>query len=159
LFAGSPVVCLVKKLNQTKAALKRWNIIHFGNIQEKIKASLLKIEEIQLSPPSPQASVLVSLLRKEHDDLLIKKESLWRTKSNDTELKCKELNTKFFHSSTMIMRRSNAVNFLKTSKGAWVPPLSPPSPQASVLVSLLRKEHDDLLIKEESLWRTKSRDT
>jgi hypothetical protein len=60
------------------------------------------------------------LLKKEHDDLLIKEESLWRTKSRDTWLKCKELNTKYFHSSTLIRRRSNSVNFLKTSEGAWV---------------------------------------
>ena len=117
---GSLAFCLVKKLNQTKAALKIWNIIHFGNIQAKIKSSLIKLEQIQLSPTCPQASVQESLLKKEHDDLLIKEESLWRTKSRDTWLQCKDLNTKYFHSSTLIRRRSNAVNFLKTSEEAWV---------------------------------------
>jgi hypothetical protein len=110
----------MKKLNQTKAALKRWNTIHFGNIQAKIKSSLLKLDQIQHSPPSSQVSLQESLLKKEHDDLLIKEESLWRTKSRDTWLKCKDLNTKYFHSSTLIRRRSNAVNFLKTFEGAWV---------------------------------------
>ena len=41
---GSLVVCLVKKLDQTKATLKRRNNIHFGNIQDKIKSSLFKID-------------------------------------------------------------------------------------------------------------------
>jgi hypothetical protein len=59
-------------------------------------------------------------LKKEHDDLLIKEESLWRSKSRETWLQCKDLNTKFFHSSTLIRRRSNVVNFLKTLEGAWV---------------------------------------
>jgi hypothetical protein len=81
---GSPAVCLVKKLNQTKAALKRWNAIHFGNIQANIKSSLLKLDQLQHSPPSSQARLQESLLKKELDDLLIKEEILWRTKSRDT---------------------------------------------------------------------------
>jgi hypothetical protein len=60
------------------------------------------------------------MLKKELDGLLIKEESLWKSKSRETWLLCKDLNTKFFHSSTLIKRRSNAVNFLKTNEGAWV---------------------------------------
>jgi hypothetical protein len=43
---GSPTACLMKKLVQTKAALKRWNILHFGNIQAKIKSTLLMIDQV-----------------------------------------------------------------------------------------------------------------
>jgi hypothetical protein len=32
-IVGSSAACLVKKLAQTKVALKRWNKLHFGNIQ------------------------------------------------------------------------------------------------------------------------------
>jgi hypothetical protein len=59
-------------------------------------------------------------LKKNLNDLLLKEESLWRSKSKETWLQCRDLNTKYFHSSTLIRRRSNAVNFLKTSNGAWV---------------------------------------
>jgi hypothetical protein len=48
---GSAALCLVKKLNQIRAALKRWNSLHFGNIQVKIKATLARIDEIQTPPP------------------------------------------------------------------------------------------------------------
>ena len=41
---GSSAICLVKKLDQTKATFKRWNTIYFGNIQAKIKSSLLKLD-------------------------------------------------------------------------------------------------------------------
>ncbi|XP_059450878.1 uncharacterized protein LOC132181647 [Corylus avellana] len=120
LVSGPPGLVLVKKLAQTKAALKRWNNLIFGNIQAKIKSSLFKIDQIQISPPSSQASLQESLLKKELDGLLIKEESLWRSKSRETWLQCKDLNTRFFHSSTLIRRRSNAVNFLKTNEGAWI---------------------------------------
>lgn len=33
---------------------------------------------------------------------------------------CKDLNTRFFHSSTLIRRKSNAIDFLQKSYGAWV---------------------------------------
>jgi hypothetical protein len=35
-------------------------------------------------------------------------------------LQCRDLNTKCFHSSTLIKKWSNVVNFLKTLDGAWV---------------------------------------
>ena len=35
-------------------------------------------------------------------------------------LACSDLNTKFFHTSTIIKRRSNAINFFKTSEGGWL---------------------------------------
>jgi hypothetical protein len=54
------------------------------------------------------------------DNLLLKEESLWRSKSRKTWLTCKDLNTKYFHTSTLIRRRSNAINFLKLESGVWV---------------------------------------
>jgi hypothetical protein len=35
-------------------------------------------------------------------------------------LTCNDLNTKYFHTSTLIRRRSNAVDFLKFDFGAWL---------------------------------------
>jgi hypothetical protein len=119
-FAGSSAICLVKKLVQTKAALKRWNKLHFGNIQTQIKSSLLKLDKVQSAPPCSLASKEESLLKLELDGLLLKEESLWRSKSRESWLHCRDLNTKYFHSSTLIRRRSNAVHFLKSPDGAWV---------------------------------------
>jgi hypothetical protein len=50
----------------------------------------------------------------------VKEESLWRSKSRETWLICRDLNTKYFHTSTLIRRRANAVNFLKLESGVWV---------------------------------------
>jgi hypothetical protein len=123
-FFSSSALCLIKKLNQTRAALKRWNSLHFGNIQIKIKATLASIDEVQSSPPPPppssQSSLTEASLKKVLDDLLVKEESLWRSKSRETWLTCKDLNTKYFHSSTLIRRRSNVVNFLKSNEGLWL---------------------------------------
>ena len=58
-------------------------------------------------------------LQKSLDDLLLQEESLWRNKSRETWLTCKDLNTKFFHTSTIIKRRRNAIDFLKLPSGVW----------------------------------------
>jgi hypothetical protein len=54
------------------------------------------------------------------DNLLVKEESLWRSKFRESWLTCKDLNTRYFHLSTLIRRRSNVVNFLKLNYGVWV---------------------------------------
>jgi hypothetical protein len=66
----------VKKLNQTKAALKRWNKIHFGNIQEKIKSTLTKTDLIQQASPCSRNFLKESQLKKDLEDLLVKEEIL-----------------------------------------------------------------------------------
>ena len=53
-------------------------------------------------------------------NLLVKEETLWRSKSKESWLTYKDLNTKYFHLSTLIRKRSNAVNFLKLDSGVWV---------------------------------------
>jgi hypothetical protein len=115
---GSLAHCLVKKLLHTKASLKRWNYLHFGNIQAKIKSIMVKLDNIQKSPPSLSSFSTETSFKASLNDLMIKEEILWKSKSK--RLSCSDLNTRFFHSSTIIRRKSNVVNFLKRGTGAWL---------------------------------------
>jgi hypothetical protein len=54
------------------------------------------------------------------ENFLVKEESLWCSKSRKAWLTCKHLNIKYFHTSTIIRRRSNAINFLKLDSGDWM---------------------------------------
>jgi hypothetical protein len=78
-----------------------------------------RIDQVQGYPPSQSAFSLELNLKAELEDLLLKEEILWRSKSRESWLTCKDLNTKYFHTSTLIRRRSNAVDFLKLDSGAW----------------------------------------
>lgn len=51
---------------------------------------------------------------------LRKEEVLWRTKSRVMWLTTRDLNTKFFHTSTIIRRWKNSVEFLKIEDGSWI---------------------------------------
>lgn len=54
-----------------------------------------------------------------HEELR-KEEDLWRTKSRETWLSTRDLNTKYFHTSTIIRRRRNSIEFLKTENEIWL---------------------------------------
>jgi hypothetical protein len=116
---GSPPFILSKKLKSTKLALKAWNSSYFGNIQRRIAHTLNHLEKVQQSPPTSYTFDQELQLQNILDNLLFQEESLWRNKSRETWLTCKDLNTKFFHTSTIIKRRRNAIDFLKLPSGGW----------------------------------------
>jgi hypothetical protein len=78
------------------------------------------IDYVQQVSPSSNSYELGESLKQDLNNLLVKEESLWRSKSREIWLTCKDLNTKFFHTSTLIRRRANVVNFLKLDSGVWV---------------------------------------
>jgi hypothetical protein len=119
-FPNYPAACLSKKLTNTKSALLKWNSLHFGNIHKRIKETLNILDSVQQSPATSLAHEQEINLKLDLENLSIKEESLWCSKSRETWLTCKDLNTKYFHTSTLIRRRSNAVNFLKLDSGGWV---------------------------------------
>jgi hypothetical protein len=73
------------------------------------------IDKVQQLPPNHSTFSSEANLKIIMDELLIQEEVLWKSKSREIWLTCTDLNTKFFHSSTIIRRRANAINFLKTN--------------------------------------------
>jgi hypothetical protein len=118
-IAGSPQYILTKKLKYTKSALKSWNLNCFGNIQKQISHTLSQLDHIQQSPPSTFSFDQEMMLQNHLDNLLIQEESLWCNKSRETWITCKDLNTRFFHTSIVINRRRNAIDFLQLHYALW----------------------------------------
>jgi hypothetical protein len=54
------------------------------------------------------------------DEYLKQEESLWKTKSRELWLTASYLNTRFFHTSTLIRRRRNFIYLLQTPNGGWL---------------------------------------
>lgn len=117
---GSPRHILNQKLRSTKVALKSWNRLSFGNILNQLHSLTSQLDALQNFANLFNFSSQEHGLQKAIDDLLCKEEILWLTKSREQWLTWKDLNTKFFHLSTLIKRRRNAIDFLKLSSGAWV---------------------------------------
>ena len=73
--------CLPKKLENTKAALLKWNSMHFGNIQKKIKKTINLLDYAQKLPPTQTSFELEINLKVDLENLLVKEETFWRSKS------------------------------------------------------------------------------
>ncbi|KAB1203090.1 hypothetical protein CJ030_MR8G005522 [Morella rubra] len=78
------------------------------------------LEWVQTQPPSSDNCRVEKLLILALNEELRKEEDLWRMKSRDLWLTTRDLNTKYFHTSTIIRRRRNSVDFLKTEDGIWI---------------------------------------
>jgi hypothetical protein len=117
---GSDALVLKQKLQATKSALKDWNVNHFGKIQSNIKSILSALDSSQKETPSPQAHAKEEALQLALQEELRREEILWKQKSRELWLTCRDLNTKFFHASTVTHRRYNSISCLKLDNGSFL---------------------------------------
>jgi hypothetical protein len=120
LIAGSPAFCLSKKLKITKDAIKYWNKHYFGHIKHKLDTTLSLLDKVQQASPSDPNLAMELHLQKLLAEYLKQEESLWKTKSRELWLTASDLNTRFFHTSTLIRQRRNSISFLQTPNGGWL---------------------------------------
>jgi hypothetical protein len=120
LIAGSPSFCLTHKLKITKAAIKYWNKHYFGNIKSKLDSTLSLLDKVQQASSSDSNLAMELYLQELLDEYLKHEESLWKTKSRELCLTAYDLNTRFFHTSTLIRRRRNSISLLQTPNGGWL---------------------------------------
>ncbi|KAK3012315.1 hypothetical protein RJ639_012615 [Escallonia herrerae] len=117
---GSPSFRLSQKIRNTRKALKRWNSSHFGIIDTKIQKIKEALNKLQQQESSQENILLESNLQMELDEELTREESLWVDKSRHQRILEGDRNTRFFHLTTVIRRRHNAIDFLKNSEGNWI---------------------------------------
>ena len=117
---GSHFTNLYKKLVATRDALRKWNKEVFGRCQDRINALIHKIKDVQSLQPSSETDVLESSLQAELSEWLYRSETLWRQKSRELWLKLGDKNSRFFHLSTIIRRRSNNIDVIKGEDGSWI---------------------------------------
>jgi hypothetical protein len=120
LVSGSPAYCLIKKLKNTKQTIKHWNKHYFGKIKRKLDSTYQLLDITQQAPPSDSNLALELHLKFLLNEYLIQEESPWKLKSRELWLTCKDLNTRFFHTSTLIRWRRNAIDLLKSFTDGWI---------------------------------------
>jgi hypothetical protein len=118
-ITSSASFCLTKKLKHTKKALKYWNKHFFGDIRSKLDYTLQLLDSTQHAPSTDSTLAFELHLKSLISEYLQQEESMWKNKSRELWLTCKDLNTKFFHTSTLIRRRRNAIDRLFTPVG-WI---------------------------------------
>lgn len=114
---------LMAALKEFKLKLEAWNRITFGNVFQRKKRNLLRLEGVQRSLEGRISEPMLKLERKlkiERKEILIQEELLWKQKSRHDWLKHGDGNTKFFHTSTLVRQRRNRIVSLQDNSGAWV---------------------------------------
>uniref|UniRef100_A0A2N9GNN9 Reverse transcriptase domain-containing protein n=1 Tax=Fagus sylvatica TaxID=28930 RepID=A0A2N9GNN9_FAGSY len=117
---GSECVKLYRKQHNTRRALKKWNKEVFGYCQTRISNLMQQIQEIQKKENSEENFKIEASLQSELNEWLLRNEVMWRQKSRETWLREGDKNSKFFHLSTVIRRRRNAINIIKSDGGEWI---------------------------------------
>lgn len=92
----------------------------FGHIQTKIKRIQAELDSVQQGGDS----MLERHRERERSIQLLEaqkhEETLWRQKSRITWMRTPDLNTKFFHFSTITRQRRNSVDAIRDEQGAWL---------------------------------------
>ncbi|KAK9287687.1 hypothetical protein L1049_016125 [Liquidambar formosana] len=117
---GSPTYKFCHKLKESRVALSSWNKAHFGYLHSKINALKNEITNIQSLLPSSTNMESESNLILELDECHKREELLWKQNSRVKWLKEGDRITQFFHLSTIIRSRRNAIDFLKDAAGQWI---------------------------------------
>uniref|UniRef100_A0A803PAD0 Reverse transcriptase domain-containing protein n=1 Tax=Cannabis sativa TaxID=3483 RepID=A0A803PAD0_CANSA len=111
---------LMGKLSSTKWDLKKWNQDVFGFCDRRLvtlRRQLADIQRIAISQDIIQREAEVQLEILEVEGRMDK---IWRQKSREHWIRFGDANSKFFHSSTIINHRRNAINWIEDSPGIWL---------------------------------------
>ncbi|PKI59541.1 hypothetical protein CRG98_020069 [Punica granatum] len=117
---GSKAFQLSSKLKNVKTGLRRWNKEVFGYYDTNIAGIMEKLEEIQRQHPTAEINEQEEKLIAELEENLTKKDLIWRQKSRELWLKEGDRNSKFFHLSIVIRRRSNHIAAIKDNDREWI---------------------------------------
>ena len=118
---GTNMFLLHQRLKHIKLRLKEWKKNEFGNISKAKKEVEQKLQEINQVLITDgfieERKIQVDSLQREWEDKCKKEEIFWRQKSRVQWVKEGEINTKFFHQSTMDHRSHNMISKLKDTQG------------------------------------------
>ena len=117
---GLALVKLCKKQVATRSAIRKWNKEVFRHCQAKINKLMDRITNIQKNTPFEDNDRAEKALQVELSEWLERCEILWKQKSRELWLKEEDRNTKLFHLSTIIQRRYNNIDAIRSDDGSWV---------------------------------------
>lgn len=110
-------------LSKMAAVFREWNISVFGNLAQRWKALLARLEGVQKAIErrgNPCLYNLENKLSEEYSITLRQGELYWLQKARSKWLSLGDRNTSYFHASTVIRRKRNSVGALQGEDGQWM---------------------------------------
>ena len=121
--AWSQVPKLGNAIKKFTKEAKVWNRAHFRNIVAQKKNIMARLNGIQLSNSVRPSTFLLKLeneLLKELDSVLAQEEEPWALKSQVNWMIQGDMNTTFYHVSTLVRRKRNKIMAIKNASGDWL---------------------------------------
>ncbi|CAL1412960.1 unnamed protein product [Linum trigynum] len=118
-----PLNALPMALQDLSKKLQLWNTSNFGNVHQRKKRLVARIEGIErrlANSFSPGLLKLHTKLEKELDKTMEQEELIWFQRAREHWVKFGERNTAYFHQLANIRRRRNKIDCLKNINGEWV---------------------------------------
>ncbi|KAL2935332.1 Cytoplasmic protein NCK2 [Bienertia sinuspersici] len=105
------------KIKKVCAALMKWNIEKFGNVNTKINETRDKLVAIDMHDLSHEMIQLRKKVSAELDHWLHLEEIMWKQRSRVCDLKEGDQNTKYFHMKASGRRRRNMIRWVRDDGG------------------------------------------
>lgn len=114
---------MAESLGKFSEKPRAWNRDTFGNVFKRKKRLSLRLEGVQRALAEHTSRAMLKLernLRDELKEMLLQEEMIWRQRARTEWLRCGDNNTKFFHMSTLIIRKRNRIEVLQDDHEAWI---------------------------------------
>ena len=121
--ASSSLSRFPRRLDFLTAHLCTWNKSHFGNLFQRKNQLLARLRGLQVALTTKLSPFLYSLehqLTLDYNTLLHQEHLYWQLKSRVTWLNYGDMNTEFFHLTTLHRRSHSWVVTLKDTIGLWL---------------------------------------
>lgn len=90
-----------------------------GFLPHKIRLLSQQLQDLEAQPVSEEIEEKLISVRATIQEMQKQEEEIWKSKSCIQWLTTTDMNTKFFHLSTVIRRRRNDIILLQDSTGLW----------------------------------------
>lgn len=117
---GNPSYQLCRKIQKIREELIKWKKEVFGMSNLRIKGLLEELNKLQREVPSEITAKAEANIQHELDEWILREEMLWKQRSRELKLKEGDRNSRFFHVSTLVRRRRNHIEAIKSDQGDWL---------------------------------------
>uniref|UniRef100_A0A803QGV3 Reverse transcriptase domain-containing protein n=1 Tax=Cannabis sativa TaxID=3483 RepID=A0A803QGV3_CANSA len=114
-----PMINFYREVKATGRMLKKWNFIQFQHVKRQVEEATSLLRDAKTKRPDDHLTI--NMAKGKLSEALLREEIYWKQKSRVQWLQEGDKCTKFFIASTIVRRRRNYIQCIKSATGAdWI---------------------------------------